>query len=107
MKKMIFGALLIFILSIGVQSQQSPAPARDLSWAFPVKNGDLPPEPAGNKSVPGSTKTYAQTQIEDLSNPPDWFPEEHAPAPQVVQHGHGDVLACGACHLMSGVGHPE
>ena len=105
MKKTLCVVMLIFAASVGVWSQQKPA--KDLSWAFPVKNGDLPPEPAGNKTVPGSTKSYAQTQIEDLSNPPDWFPEEHAPAPQVVQHGHGDVLACGACHLMSGVGHPE
>src|SRR2546421_684221 len=95
-KKILFVSLLIFGLSMGLQSQQNPA--KDLSWPFPVKNGDLPPEPAGNKTIPGSTKTYAQAQIEDLSNPPDWFPEEHAPAPQVVQLGHGDVLACGACH---------
>ena len=40
-------------------------------------------------------------------NPPDWFPEDHAPAPALVQKGHGTALACGACHLMSGEGHPE
>lgn len=96
---------LLFVLSIGVQSQQQTG--KDLSWAIPVKNGDLPPEAPGPKTIPGSTKTFTQAQIDDLANPPDWFPDEHAPAPQIVQHGHGDALACGACHLMSGVGHPE
>src|SRR5262245_4695879 len=105
MKKIVGVALFTFAVSIVVQSQQRSG--SDLSWAFPVKNGDLPPEEAGPKTIPGSNKSYTQPQIEDLSNPPDWFPEEHPPAPQIVQHGHGDALACGACHLMSGVGHPE
>jgi len=106
MKKALFVLLCIVGGAFAMQSQQRPA-AKDLSWAFPVKNGDLPAEDPGPKTVPGSAKSYPQTQIEDLSNPPDWFPEEHPPAPQIVQHGHDDALACGACHLMSGVGHPE
>jgi cytochrome c553 len=105
MKKILLVASCVFVFSIGIESQQRAG--KDLSWAFPVKNGDLPPEEPGPKTLPGSMKTYTQAQIEDLSNPPDWFPEEHPPAPQIVQHGHGDALACGACHLMSGVGHPE
>jgi cytochrome c553 len=105
MKYTVFAILIVLALSLAVHSQQQQG--KDLSWAFPVKNGDLPPEPAGAKSVPNSKKTYDQAQIEDLANPPDWFPEEHAAAPQIVQHGHGDALACGACQLMSGVGHPE
>jgi cytochrome c553 len=105
MKKSIGVLLFGLVVSLSLQSQQQPG--KDLSWAFPVKNGDLPPEDASPKTVPGTTKTYSQAQIEDLSNPPDWFPDEHAPAPQIVQHGHDDALACGACHLMSGVGHPE
>jgi cytochrome c553 len=39
--------------------------------------------------------------------PPDWFPNDHPAAPQIVTKGHGGVLACGSCHLMSGIGHPE
>ena len=65
MKKTIGIVLFTLALSIAVQSQQQTG--RDLSWAFPVKNGDLPPEPAGTKSIPGSPKTYPQTQIDDLS----------------------------------------
>ena len=93
MKKTLCVVLFIFALSMGVvQSQQQTG--KDLSWAFPVKNGDLPPEEAGVKTVQGSAKSYTQAQIEDLSNPPDWFPNEHPAAPQIVQHGHGDALAC-------------
>ena len=62
--------------SFARSSVTTTAGERSLTWAFPVKYGDLPPEPAGSKSVPGSKKTYDQAQIEDLSNPPDWFPEE-------------------------------
>jgi cytochrome c553 len=92
-----------------VSSQQPPpaAPARDPAWAFPVKNGDLTPEPEGPKQIPGSTKTFTTKEIDDLSNAVDWFPNDHPPAPAIVLKGHGDALACGVCHLMSGAGHPE
>ena len=99
--------MFVLAASLAVQSQQTQQPGKDLSWAFPVKNGDLPPEEPGPKSIPNATKTYTQAQIDDLANAPDWFPNEHPPAPQIVLHGHGDALACGVCHLMSGVGHPE
>jgi cytochrome c553 len=90
-----------------------PAPAKspagaDISWAFAATNGALPAEPPTTSvSMPGSSKTYLRSQIDDLSNPPDWFPDEHPPAPAVVTKGQGAALACGACHLMSGHGHPE
>jgi cytochrome c553 len=87
-------------------SGQSPAPGREPSWAFPAINGSLPAE-EGPKNVPGSARSYTPAQIDDLSNPPDWFPDDHAAAPALVQKGHGAALACGACHLMSGEGHPE
>ena len=100
----------------GVASQQ-PAPgtptalpnppAREPAWAFPIQAGTLPAEPPGPKSIEGSTKSYTPQQIDDLLNPPDWLPETHKPAPAIVQKGHGNALACGACHLMSGFGHPE
>src|SRR5262245_56718439 len=105
MKKTLCIVLFILVVSIAVHSQQRGG--RDLSWAFQVRNGDLPPEEGGPKSIPGSTKSYTTKEIDDLANAVDWFPEQHPPAPQVVLHGHGDVLACGVCHLMTGVGHPE
>jgi cytochrome c553 len=90
-----------------------PAPARspsgaDISWAFAATNGSLPPEaPTTEHTLPGSNKKYTRAQIDDLSNPPDWYPDQHPAPPPVVTKGHDAVLACGACHLMSGSGHPE
>jgi cytochrome c553 len=87
-------------------AQQS---GRDLTWAFPVASKPQPPakkEPEQIK-IPGSTKSYTRAQIDDLTNPPDWIPEEHAPAPVAVKGEPGrKVLGCGSCHLMSGSGHP-
>jgi cytochrome c553 len=91
-----------------VQSSALPSPAqREPAWAFPVQAGTLPPESPEPKSVEGSTKKYTPKEIDDLMNPPDWFPEAHKPAPSIVVKGHGAALACGSCHLMSGLGHPE
>jgi cytochrome c553 len=96
------------VLSIGVASQQAqPVFGADLPWAFPLKvEKPLPNDPVP-KSVPGSARTYTLAQVNDLLNPPDWLPDQHPPPPQIVVKGHGGALACGACHLMSGLGHPE
>jgi cytochrome c553 len=109
--------ITMMALTVAGLAQQQPAPgtptvlasppAREPAWAFPVIQAQLPPEPPGPKQVEGSTKSYTPGQIDDLLNPPDWFPEAHKPAPSIVQKGHGGALACGACHLMSGFGHPE
>ena len=102
--------------SAGLHSQQQPTapasalpspPPREPAWAFPVQAGALPPESPEPRSVEGSSKKYTSKEIDDLLNPPDWFPEAHKPAPSIVQKGHGAALACGSCHLMSGLGHPE
>ena len=79
------------------------------TWAFFVPGEDQPAatEDSGPKQVPGSKRTYTMAQIDDLKNPPDWFPDEHRPMPNVVAHGAtGMVLACASCHLASGMGHP-
>ncbi len=97
------------IIRIGAQSpQQWKLP--DIPWAFPVRDKVQPEIDArsGLIHVPGSTKAYTQDQIDDLANPPDWFPDEHAPMPKIVLHGGGGaVLGCASCHLGSGLGHPE
>jgi cytochrome c553 len=95
------------LLAVVSLHAQQPAAPREPQWAFPAINGQLPPEESGPKSLAGSSKTYTPQQIDDLSNPPDWFPDEHPAPPSLVQKGHGVALACGACHLMSGEGHPE
>jgi cytochrome c553 len=91
-----------------VQSTALPSPAgREPAWAFPVQQGSLPPESPEPKTIPGSSRKFTPKEIDDLMNPPDWFPEAHPPAPSIVQKGRGGILACGSCHLMSGLGHPE
>jgi cytochrome c553 len=97
--------LILVAASAFGQAQQQAGKA--LVWAYPVP--DPAPTSANDtapKKIPGSTKSYTQAQIDDQFNPPDWFPEEHGPLPNVVQKGI-QAQACGSCHLMSGHGHPE
>ena len=100
---------LLPVARIGPQSaEQWKLP--DIPWAFPVRDKVQPvlDERTGPQHVPGSTKSYTQDEIDNIGNPPDWFPEEHAPMPRVVAHGApGGVLGCASCHLASGLGHPE
>jgi cytochrome c553 len=91
------------------------AAAERPDWAFgpPAQPGQAAPTPAVDdgkpRQVPGSGKTYTQTQLEDPANPPDWFPDEHPPMPAVVAHGKPGtaVRACVTCHVGNGHGHPE
>jgi cytochrome c553 len=56
----------------------------------------------------GGTKQYTLAQIDDVKAPPDWFPASHPTPPEPVVRGReGMAWACGSCHLMSGIGHPE
>lgn len=99
-----FVLLCCFGFAAGAGAQNRPA------WAFLVPDKEQPPakEEAGPIQVPGSTKTYTAKDIDNLANPPDWFPEEHGPLPKVISGAPGGTaLACGACHLMRGQGHPE
>jgi cytochrome c553 len=105
---LLFSAAAISQQPAGVQSSALPSPVpREPSWAFQVIGGSLPAETPEPKSIPGSTRKYTPKEIDDLTSPPDWFPESHPPAPEPVVKGRPGVLACGGCHLMSGLGHPE
>jgi cytochrome c553 len=87
-----------------------PAMAAELpDWAYPVAPpAGAPPDNTVQKSLPGSTKTYTAAQINDRFGPPDWYPEDHPPMPEVVAHGKKpNALACDLCHLTNGAGHPE
>jgi cytochrome c553 len=76
---------------------------------FPDPNPPAEAARAGTYTLPGSTKSYTQKQIDDLKSAPDWYPQTHpAPPTAVVKGGAGPVAwACGECHLISGMGHPE
>jgi cytochrome c553 len=96
-------SLVVYAPSLS-QAQTRPA------WAFlaPDKEQPTVKEEAGPIHVPGSSKAYTAAEIDNLTNPPDWFPDDHGALPKVVQGGPGSTaLACGSCHLMKGQGHPE
>lgn len=99
--------MMMFSFTAALAIAQTQSTGKSLTWAYPLP--DPPPSSAPNvapKQVPGSSKSYTQAQIDDQFNPPDWFPAEHGPLPRVVQTGI-QAQACGSCHLMSGLGHPE
>jgi cytochrome c553 len=80
----------------------------NMDWAYPVTPRPAPLDSVQLKQVPGSTKQYTQAQIDDVFNPPDWFPNEHPPMPPIVASGGTRArTACAQCHLPSGDGHPE
>jgi cytochrome c553 len=102
--------VLLPLFCVRAPLQQEQRAVEEPEWAFPVTSENPPPaeDPATIKRIPGSTKTYTVKEIDDLFRPPDWFPNQHSPAPRIVTHGDGHrVPACGSCHLMSGLGHPQ
>ena len=105
--------VLIITSATGLPRSQNHtfrATLKDLNWAFPMPDKTLPPGVKDAKPlqhVPGSSEAYTEEQINPF-NPPDWFPDEHPPMPEVVRHARGDpVQACSYCHLASGFGHPQ
>jgi cytochrome c553 len=100
---------IALLLLVSASSMAAAASRPD--WAFPNKPAQAVParpDDGQPKQVAGSTKSYTQKQIDDPMNPPDWFPGEHPPMPQVVAHGGASgVRACIGCHLPTGFGHPE
>jgi cytochrome c553 len=107
----ILAVAFLSILAIGVQTShtQAPAPLPGPAWAFPTPSPVQPPETEKDQiTVPGSTVTMSSAQVDDLFNTADWFPNENTPRPDIVMHGRPPAaMACGVCHLMSGMGHPE
>ncbi len=86
-------------------------PYAPLAFAYPVAPAGLPrPDPTATFTATGADPAMKLTmrQIGDPNNPPDWFPKEHAPLPELAKHGRAPhVPACILCHLPNGNGHPE
>lgn len=95
-------ALLVGLASVVALGVERP------DWAFPVAGKVQPPTKQNDqpKTVAGSLKSYTQAQIDNLKNPPDWFPNMHPPMPQVVAQG-AKTFACASCHLPIGTGHDK
>jgi len=98
-------ALLIGLAPLAATGAERP------DWAFPVTDKVQPAIPKDDgqpRTAPASVRTYTRQQIDDLFNPPDWYPDVHPLMPRVVAHGNGTtVRACAACHLPTGTGHDE
>jgi cytochrome c553 len=100
---------LASIAVLGLLALPAVAAAELPEWAYPVNPPPQTPDASVQKSLPGSTKSYTQAQIDDGFNPPDWYPQDHPKMPDVVAHGRKETnaRACALCHLTSGGGHPE
>jgi cytochrome c553 len=119
MNRACFGALLggamLALLPANADAQgqtniPSPTAIVAPSWAYPVADKEQPPGPDENevRQLPGSSRSYTRKQIDNLFNPPIWYPDQAVGMPKVVQTGAPPgVRACAACHLQSGQGHPE
>jgi cytochrome c553 len=90
---------------------QMATPPAAFAWAYPMSPPNLPrPDPVATFTAQGADPSMKLTarQISDSFGPPDWFPKEHAPLPQIAAHGRSPhVPACTLCHLPNGNGHPE
>jgi len=79
--------------------------------AWPYPTGVHEPEKPDDGQlfhIPGSTKSYTDTQINRSTSTIDWFPETHpAPPAPVISGKEGAYRACGLCHLIDGRGKPD
>ena len=106
-----FRMLFAVVLVTAAVRAQNPTPTTIPNglpeWAYNIPDKVQPPEPHVPATVRavGSSKEYEASAIAGNANPPDWFPDEHPPAPRSVTGPMPN--ACGSCHLMSGQGHPE
>jgi cytochrome c553 len=106
----LFAVIMLGLFAAGQAQMPTSIPNGLPTWAYNIPAKDQPPLPkiSGTIQVPGSTKEYDAAQVRSTTNPPDWFPEEHPPAPEIAKGPNAPPGAvCGTCHLMSGQGHPE
>ena len=75
------------------------------SWAFNIPDKVQPPraEATGPIRVPGSSKELDAAAVASNATPPDWFPDEHPPAPRIVK-GEAGVDTAGLRRVPSHVG---
>jgi len=102
---------IVLLLAAAMPAQTPTSIPNGLpSWAFNIPDKVQPPTMpvTGPIRVPGSSVEFDAARVAGNANPPDWFPDEHGPAPRIVTGAPGaTTAACGSCHLMSGQGHPE
>ncbi len=110
----IVGAVVVIAGLVAVTATIWLSPQKDTEkdlpyWAYPVATHKWPkPDLNATATVPGSDKSFTVREVNNGFSPPDWFPGDHPPMPDIVAHGRKpDVMACGYCHLPNGHGRPE
>ncbi len=104
------GAALCGLLSLSALEAFAAEGFEPPAWAYPfsVPGQARGPDDGMLYSVEGSNLELTSTQINNRFGPPDWYPDEHAPMPEIVANGREpDIWACALCHLPNGAGHPE
>src|SRR5205814_8596418 len=85
MKKILivaFVALCATAIRVSGQGETPPA------WAYPqAQSQQRPPDDGKVHHLEGRTAGFTETQVNDPFAPPDWYPNEHPPMPEVVAHG--------------------
>src|SRR5471030_1501971 len=108
---------MVRVVAAGLFLAATPAYAQRPSfeipkWAFPSLPAEVPssvrPSDTTARTLSHSGKSFTGRQLTDAINPPDWHPEWHPPAPDVVLHARAELkYACGLCHLPDGQGRSE
>ncbi len=109
MKKLV-GVAVLVAFCVGAVVAQVADGFEPPPWAYPVmdEGRGRGPDDGTLHSVEGSDLQLTQTQINDRFAPPDWYPDEHPPMPEVVARGRQPLVrACAQCHMPHGAGHPE
>ena len=104
------GLALLGIVGANGQAEGPPTEvAEAVIWAYPKgPPAKLPEVPPGDYHVKGSELTFSAAALNNLSEPPDWFPHQHPPMPFIVIHSHPKGAdGCAECHLPGGQGFLE
>lgn len=106
---LLMGGTMAFAQQVGTAAPDAQITAAE-AWAFAVF--PPPPDPHAAKPDPrkvlrvtGSPVSYTQAQFDNIHDA-DWFPQDHAHAPQIVRAGRKPALACAECHMVGGSGVP-
>lgn len=81
------------------------------AWVFAEAESPDPSAPHARQPdahqvmrIAGSPRSYTWGELSSNFLAPDWFPQDHPPAPHVVLFGRKPAWACGACHYPNGEG---
>jgi cytochrome c553 len=105
---LLLGGAVAYAQNAGAASNADITAAE--AWAFPMNppsNSHAPKhDPHKIVHVSGSARSYTQAQLDTDHFVPDWFPQDHPPAPQIVMVDRkpGWPWPCAECHRPNGQG---